>query len=135
MSLALVLAMALTLLPTAALAGTAKTQAHNQYDAESTCNGNVTWTPEADGSGHKISCDGVGCEAFKDSTAENHQWKTGTCELCGYDHPNDAHTPQTGTAQASTAGSHTYTCNDCGKENITGTCAAAQTPTYTAGTT
>lgn len=124
LSLALVLAMALTLLPTAALA------ASSHSDSNCTDTQDPTeWTTK-DENGHSGAC-----QTTADCVVSGpHEWENGACTVCSYEHPASAHTVKADTVAAGTGGKHTYTCNICGKTGIEADCAAAQTATYTAGT-
>lgn len=105
LSLALVFAMALTLLPTAAFA------AHTKADG-STCNGTLTWVANAsDANTHEPSCS----ENCGDTSLVSH-----TASFTG--------TP----SKDSGADTHTYTCAGATGCTLTKTenCAAASTPTY-----
>ena len=76
LSLALVFAMALTLLPTAAFAATS----HNGAD-NNPCSGTITWATDA--TKHTGNCDVDGCPGIAEAA---HTWDntTGKCTVCEY---------------------------------------------------
>jgi len=80
LSLALVLAMALTLLPTAALAA----QTHSAADCQGSVPQDATWT-SAGASGHTTSCSETGCTITDDHTFGNWADSKRTCAVCSYE--------------------------------------------------
>lgn len=120
LSLALVFAMALTLLPTAAFA--AET-AHNNKNGEA-CSGTLTWTKDA--SSHSATCS-TGTDTCDGIAQADHTWgnTTGKCTVCEYAclHPNK-------TWQKVDGSNCKEVCSACGKETT-----AAQAHVYSEGAT
>lgn len=141
LSLALVLAMALTLLPTAAFAATTHTGADNNP-----CSGTITWTTTA--TSHTGACNVSGCPGIAEAA---HTWDNtaGKCTVCEYAclHPNKTWQKVDGSnckevcgtcgKETTAAQPHDYTgatgnCTNCGTEHTPH--AAGDTPSYTPGT-
>lgn len=141
LSLALVLAMALTLLPTAAFAATTHTGAGNNP-----CSGTITWTTTA--TSHTGACNVSGCPGIAEAA---HTWDNtaGKCTVCEYAclHPNKTWQKVDGSnckevcgtcgKETTAAQAHNYTgatgnCTNCGTEHTPH--AAGDAPSYTPGT-
>ena len=106
LSLVLVLAMALTLLPTAALAATPH---------DSNCQGTLTWSK--DENGHSATCDGTDCSGVAQATHNYGNWNSTsgkrTCSDCSYE-DTCPHTTKTWGVDSGDATKCKETCSACG---------------------
>lgn len=125
LSLALVFAMALTLLPTAAFAA----QTHSKTDCTGSVPESPTWT-SAGASGHTTDCSEAGCKITDDHTFGN--WSAEgkrTCSVCNYEE-TCSHDSKTWQVDSSDTTKCKEVCGTCGKETT-----AAQAHVYSEGAT
>lgn len=125
LSLALVLAMALTLLPTAAFAA----QTHSKTDCTGSVPESPTWT-NAGASGHTTGCSETDCTITEGHNLGN--WSAEgkrTCSVCNYEE-TCSHDSKTWQVDSSDTTKCKEVCGTCGKETT-----AAQDHVYSEGAT
>ena len=125
LSLALVFAMALTLLPTAAFAA----QTHSKTDCTGSVPESPTWT-NAGASGHTTGCSETDCTITEGHNLGN--WSAEgkrTCSVCNYEE-TCSHDSKTWEVDSSDSTKCKQVCDTCGKETT-----AAQAHVYGEGAT